>query len=861
LAWAVVIAAACFAVFSLSPIDQAGDARYPLLLADQLVRERSFDLAPRLSRGPHPAVAPGVELPYQLEAVGPHVYYTFSPASAVYSVPFVPLLRALGISFRPPDGGFDPRAEQRGQKLLAALLTSASAAVFFAIARTVASRGASLLIALAGALGTPAWSTASRALWSHTWAMFLASLGILVLLRAIAGAAPWRPVVLASLWSAAYLARPTFVLPLVAVGALVLWQRPRAFVPFALTAAAWVAAAVAGARMVFGAWMPGFLAPGDLGAENPPLALLGTWLSPSRGFVLYVPVAIFVAYASIRYPPRPELRPLRLLAAAVIVGHTVLLSTDSLWWGGHCYGPRLMTDVVPWLVLLAALALDGRTRAPDGAWTRLERATAGVLVALSVCIHARGALQAAPLQWNVRPQSVDVRPERLWDWRHPQMLAGWLDFSASGPRPLAPGETLDLRLAENDRYLGAGWSMVEEMQRWALGPRADLTFTLTPEADVLMRLEAEPFLVPDRLPERAVDVELNGQPVGSWHMRYTGQRTYSARLPRGLLAPVNRVRFRFPGASPTPLELGLGDDRRKLAMAVRTVRLEPLPPLPRDETVSFAGDGATAYLGAGWSEPEALLRWTEGPQAEMWFEAPDVSPAILRLSLSPFVVPGYRDRQRVGIELNGWTAAELELTDAAPQTASAVLPHGALAADNLLRLHLPDAPTTRPADPRLDPRPLGVAVRSLRIEGFPRFPAEGALDPQSDEADPFLIDGWDREDASRPESPRLALGPGARLAFALDLPSARVMRLDLQPFLAPSLAAQRLELSLNGVRLAGLDLRTDERDEYPIALPPGVLARHNVLALELPDARSPQALGLGADRRRLGLIVYGVGLE
>jgi hypothetical protein len=859
--WAAVVAAACFAVFYASPVDQVGDSRYTLLLADQLLRERSFDLAPRLSRGAHPTLAPGVEMPYQLAAVGPRVYYDFSPASAVFSVPFVPVLGALGLRFLPPDGGYDPHAEQQGQKLMAALLTSLAAAAFFAIARTVAPRGASLVVALAGALGTPAWSTASRALWSHTWPLLFASLGILLLLRALAGAGAWRPVALGCLWSAASLARPTFAIPLVAVGALLVWRAPRSFPAFALTVAAWAAVLVAYARTAFGTWLPHYFTPLDLSAEDAPMALLGTWLSPSRGFLLYVPVAAFVVYAAIRYPPRPDLRPLRLLSAAVIVGHTVLLSTHPLWWGGHCYGPRCMTDVVPWFVLLATLALDGRSRAPDGDWTRLERATALGLTVLSVGIHARGALSAATHEWNDRPQSVDVRHDRLWDWRRPQMLAGWLDFSPPGTRPLAPGQTLDLRGPENDRYLGNGWSGVEQMQRWALGPSADLTFELTPEADALLRLDAEPYLVPGRLPERDARVELNGHPVGGWRLRYTGQRAYSVRLPRAALGRVNHVRLLFPGASPTPVELGQGEDPRRLALAVRTIRLERLPSLPRGIPMPFAGNAAAPYLGTGWSEPEALMRWTEGPLSEIWFRDAETAPGILRLALNAYVVPGYRERQRVRIELNGWTAADLELTDAALQTVSAILPDGALAQDNLVRLHLPDAPGARPADAQLDPRPLAVAVRSLTIEDFPRLPTEGALDPQSADADAFLIEGWEREDASRP-SRRFALGPRARLAFALDRLGARVLRLDLEPFLAPpAQPVQSVQPSLNGVPLAPLVLRADERDEYPIAVPPGVLARHNVLALELPDARSPQALGLGADRRKLGIVVHGVSLE
>ena len=860
LVWAGALVAACFALFLASPVEQVGDSHFTLLLADQLLTQRTFDLAPRIAKGvdPGPTIKDG--LPEQLESVGPHVYYDSSPASASVSAPFVPLLKAMGLRFAHADGGYDASAETRGQSQLAALLMAAAAGVFFAIARTLLPRPTSLLVALGGALGTPVWSTASRALWSHTWGLLFASLGLLVLLRAQAGIGRWRPFVLGTLWAAAYLVRPTLAIPLAAVGALLLWQRPRAIPPFALGVGVWVLALVAYARTLYGRWLPPYFAPGDLSLDGAPAAALGSWFSPSRGLVPYVPAVLFVAYASYRYPPRAALRPLRLMALVVIAVHTLVLSTNPLWWGGHCYGPRYMTDVVPWLVLLAVLAADGHREAGNERWTPLERASALVLLALAIGIHARGAFAPATQEWNYRPRSVDVATERLWDWRRPQALAGWVSLSDPDGAPALPlDQMVDLRLPESEAYLGEGWSVGEPAQRWALGPAARLGFGLAGTSDVVLRLDAEPFLVAGRLAEQAVGVDLNGHPVGSWRLRYTGFRTYSVRLPRSLQAPQDRVRLRFPDAA-SPRSLGQGDDRRRLGLAVRTLRAEALPLLARGQPVTFAGEGAAAFLGAGWGEPEALHRWTEGPQSEVWFAAHDQRPAVLRLALSPFLSPGHRDRQRVRVELNGWIAADLELTEGAVQQVAAVLPSGALADDNLLRLHLPDAPTTPPADPHVDPRPLGVAVRTLTIEDLPAYPAGGTIDPQSAEADAFLIDGWAWEDASHP-SLRWALGPRARLAFALEAPVARVMRLDLTPFLAPALATQRVELALNGVRLADLELRSDERDEYPIALPPGVLARHNVLAIELPAARSPQSLGLGGDARRLGVIVHGVRLE
>ena len=42
---------------------------------------------------------------------------------------------------------------------------------------------------------------------------------------------------------------------------------------------------------------------------------------------------------------------------------------------------------------------------------------------------------------------------------------------------------------------------------------------------------------------------------------------------------------------------------------------------------------------------------------------------------------------------------------------------------------------------------------------------------------------------------------------------------------------------------------------YPVTLPAAFLREHNVLAFEIPDAASPQELGVGTDDRLLGIRV------
>jgi hypothetical protein len=114
----------------------------------------------------------------------------------------------------------------------------------------------------------------------------------------------------------------------------------------------------------------------------------------------------------------------------------LILTGDAKWWGGWSYGPRLSTDLVPWFVLLAILSLrafrddvirasvtgrslNPRFRVRDRALVSI----ACVLLALGVAINARGALSWETTSWNASP-NIDSHPERVWDWRAPQFLAG-----------------------------------------------------------------------------------------------------------------------------------------------------------------------------------------------------------------------------------------------------------------------------------------------------------------------------------------------------------------------------------------------------------------------------------------------------
>jgi hypothetical protein len=315
------------------------------------------------------------------------------------------------------------------EHLIASAIVAAAVVVMFFIALRETSVRAAVIVALLFALGTSAWSTASRSLWQHGPSMLLLALALLIQLRG--GRLFWVGLLLAS----AYVVRPTNAVPMAAAAAWTLICRRRQMPAFALGAALVLALFAWSNMRVYGAWLPpyyqpGFYAPNHFVAD----ALAGNLVSPARGLLIFSPIFLLAVIGPLVKASSGTLTLLDLSIAGTVVLHWIAISvSNGNWWGGDSYGPRFFTDVLPYLtfLMLPVFALLESIRGPAFAG-----AAAGVtlLGAWSIGAHALGALSAAAMDWNLYPTSVSLEPVRVWDWRRPQFLAG----IAFTPAPLPP---------------------------------------------------------------------------------------------------------------------------------------------------------------------------------------------------------------------------------------------------------------------------------------------------------------------------------------------------------------------------------------------------------------------------------------
>ena len=429
------------------PVRHLSDSRYSLLISRQLLFSGTLRLDgvmdhPEFFKRPESRAPSGSDprLPYQMMRVGGHILPAFPIGTPILSVPYAAFMELVGLPVVHPNGSYDPRRERWGQAILASWTVAGFSVMVFWSARLLLPRWWSLLIAVAATLGTPVLSTASRVMWSQTTLLLLLAATLHLLLILETRPAHGHPFLvggtLASLLAWAYLSRPTAVVFIVAVTIFLALRHKAVLTVFVPTGMAWGLLFVGWSWREFGTWLPPYYSATRLEFGHFPEAILGHLLSPARGLLVYSPMVFLTAWLLVRCWSRVVLRTLVGVLLAATGAHLLVVSGFGHWWGGHCYGPRLMADVVPGLALVTIVALKAwldevptSSAARGVADSRAETvrfpcsAVLSVLLILwSVGLHAIPCVNGPSTAWNSTPTDIDQVPSRLWDWSDPPFL-------------------------------------------------------------------------------------------------------------------------------------------------------------------------------------------------------------------------------------------------------------------------------------------------------------------------------------------------------------------------------------------------------------------------------------------------------
>ena len=514
---------------------------------------------------------------------------------------------------------------------IACFLVALVCVQIYLIARQFMDRKRSLLLALVFAFCTSAWSTASRALWSHGPSMLMLSASLLLLLKARAkpSLAQYVSIPLAC----AYIIRPTNSVSAVLLTVYVLVKYPRYLVRYMCYAAALATPFIAHNLHVYHQVLPPYYLPERLGT-NPRIvdALIGNLISPARGLLIYSPILLFAGYGLALKTRRSQFELLDGLLLAAVFLHWLVISTLWRWWGGGSFGPRLFTDMLPYLTYFLVPVLQEMT-GPANRWRALSIAVFSALAATSLFMHFRGGTQPVVHRWNQATAyiaaNVDDDRARLWDWSDPQFWRGLRPAKVSVEPPVS-------------------------CLRTAQGRRHDLTFTVInagdkpftcqvsgPKGVVLLATPGEiPGLGNDRL-SIAVNAADYGPGMHSLGGMYIDGLSADGRPLKGcsLVVPLGLQIPPSPdprGSTPQAMEAANETYIPFLATPQSSALLRTYVP-PKDILVNgqaqmTTSDQIRAIYGAGWyrieSSEDRRWRWAESP-AEVYICSPVTQRATL----------------------------------------------------------------------------------------------------------------------------------------------------------------------------------------------------------------------------------------
>ena len=320
------------------------------------------------------------------------------------------------------------------EKLIASFLAALSASLLYLLLRRRAKVPAALLLTLAYAFGTTTWVVSSQALWQQGMAELLV-IGALLLLTAPCTA----PRALGAGLLLGLIAgnRPPDVILAAALGAYALfWAGRRRAVLLSAAAVLPMVLVLLYNLHVAGTVEGGYGVIGHASFFEHPLlpGVCGLLVSPTKGLLVFSPFLLFLVLAWQHLPRSREERGLTL-AMCIGVAIQIVLYAKADWRGGLSWGPRYMTDLLPfliWMLVPVVAALRG-----------FGRVFFLIAVVISVVIEAIGAFSYSG--------SVDIPIYAAdHDWHLHDMKAAWrwrnAPFIASLKQGLAPVElTVSMR--------------------------------------------------------------------------------------------------------------------------------------------------------------------------------------------------------------------------------------------------------------------------------------------------------------------------------------------------------------------------------------------------------------------------------
>jgi hypothetical protein len=375
----------------------------------------------------------GRPLPYSVLTTDTGVYSRYPSGMVPFVLPWAGAAKLCGAH------NDRPAMQLRLEKWTAASLTALSLTLFCLLALHFIPAGPSLVTTALLTVGSALTSSCSQALWQQGGVVFWMLVILLAEVRHHRRPFTLCPLLQGAAAGMMLACRLSVALFLVCFGVWLLRRAPRRALVTAVFGLfaylPWMVWHVTVYGDLFGPSTGQFAS--TYWSWNIADGLAGILASPSRGLLVYQPWTVLALVGPLLAWRAGGVSPLRKsgftqarsshaanaprspapegwwrFCLASIMLHLMLVANWRIWWGGHCWGSRLLTEVV---VLAALLALP----TVAALWNRRGgKAFLLSLALLSFLPHAP-VLFTDALAWN---RLADQRPDLFWSWREAPFL-------------------------------------------------------------------------------------------------------------------------------------------------------------------------------------------------------------------------------------------------------------------------------------------------------------------------------------------------------------------------------------------------------------------------------------------------------
>lgn len=281
----------------------------------------------------------------------------------------------------------------------------------------------SLIAVFIFAFCTSAWSTGSRALWSHTPTILMLSIALYSILRAKQNERWLFIAALALAYS--YVVRPTNSLPIIFFSLYIAITYPKRIPLFLSGLAVILIPFVLYNLHIYNKILSPYYMPSTLKVGRSPYlmeALAGTLFSPGRGLFVFSSVFIFSVAGIIIRIIQKKFTLLDSAILLIMISHYYVISSITTPYGGWSYGPRYFTDIVPFFIYFVLYFIQYAYEMRRGILKFSFISLFILSVGVSFFIHYKGATHSATFfDWNA-VGNVEEHHERVWDWNDLQFL-------------------------------------------------------------------------------------------------------------------------------------------------------------------------------------------------------------------------------------------------------------------------------------------------------------------------------------------------------------------------------------------------------------------------------------------------------